>query len=122
MRIGLQPSEKISWSGDVLAGPYHPAFRELVESAVARKQMIQLIARAERKVGRVHQVSFLVPATDLSIAKGQKNSNIDYFRQQKGLDSITISALNKGARGFIRLTCANEREINLVSTRETMGI
>lgn len=122
VRIGLQPSEEISWSGDVLAGPYHPAFRELVESAVAREQMMQLLAKAEKKVGRVRQASFLVPATDLSIAKGQKNSNIEYFRQQKGLDSITVGALDKGERGFILLTRANEQELNLVSTRKTMEI
>lgn len=32
IRIGLQPTEEISSGGDVLGGPFHPAFRELAES------------------------------------------------------------------------------------------
>jgi len=31
IRIGLQPTENISESGDIMAGPFHPAFRQLVE-------------------------------------------------------------------------------------------
>jgi histone acetyltransferase (RNA polymerase elongator complex component) len=34
IRLGLQPTEQISLNGDVVAGPFHPAFRELVESIV----------------------------------------------------------------------------------------
>lgn len=34
IRIGLQPTEEISADGDVIDGPFHPAFRELVESSI----------------------------------------------------------------------------------------
>ena len=34
IRLGLQSSDNISEDGDVVAGPYHPAFRELVESSI----------------------------------------------------------------------------------------
>ena len=34
IRIGLQPTETIKEGGDVVAGPFHPAFRELVESSL----------------------------------------------------------------------------------------
>jgi histone acetyltransferase (RNA polymerase elongator complex component) len=34
IRLGLQPTEQISMDGDVVTGPFHPAFRELVESIV----------------------------------------------------------------------------------------
>jgi histone acetyltransferase (RNA polymerase elongator complex component) len=34
IRIGLQPTQEISTNGDVIDGPFHPAFRELVESSV----------------------------------------------------------------------------------------
>ena len=34
IRIGLQPTEEISADGDVIDGPFHPAFRELMESSV----------------------------------------------------------------------------------------
>lgn len=34
IRIGLQPTENINTDGDVIAGPFHPAFRELVDSSI----------------------------------------------------------------------------------------
>jgi len=121
IRIGLQPSEEISWSGDILAGPYHPAFRELVESVVAREQMTQLLAKARKEFGPVKQAAFLAPATDLSIIRGHKNSNIDYFKQQ-GIEALNIGTMDAGERGLILLTRVNDKETNLVSTRNSMDI
>ncbi len=34
IRIGLQPTEEINENKDVLGGPFHPAFRELVEGKI----------------------------------------------------------------------------------------
>ncbi|MCC9294648.1 radical SAM protein [Clostridium sp. WLY-B-L2] len=34
IRIGLQPTEEINVGADVVAGPFHPAFRELVEGSI----------------------------------------------------------------------------------------
>lgn len=34
IRIGLQPTEDINTGRDVISGPFHPAFRELVESTI----------------------------------------------------------------------------------------
>ena len=34
IRIGLQPTDTIREGGDVVAGPFHPAFRELVEGSI----------------------------------------------------------------------------------------
>ena len=34
IRIGLQPTEEINLGADVVAGPFHPAFRELVEGSI----------------------------------------------------------------------------------------
>ncbi|WP_143314877.1 radical SAM protein [Clostridium sp. HBUAS56017] len=34
IRIGLQPTDDISEGKDVVAGPFHPAFRELVEGSI----------------------------------------------------------------------------------------
>jgi histone acetyltransferase (RNA polymerase elongator complex component) len=31
IRIGLQPTESITWGQDIIDGPFHPAFRELAE-------------------------------------------------------------------------------------------
>ncbi len=34
IRIGLQPTDTINEGGDIIDGPFHPAFRELVESSL----------------------------------------------------------------------------------------
>ena len=39
IRIGLQPTEEISDKADVIAGPFHPAIRELAESFLLVKRM-----------------------------------------------------------------------------------
>ena len=122
IRIGLQPSEEISWSGDVMAGPYHPAFRELVESAVAREQIVQLLAKARNQVGAVKQAVFMVPETDQSIARGHKNSNIDFLRNQYSLEEIEFQTIPEAERGFILLVSANNHELNLASSRKSMDI
>lgn len=39
IRIGLQPTEEINDKADVIAGPFHPAIRELAESFLLVKRM-----------------------------------------------------------------------------------
>jgi histone acetyltransferase (RNA polymerase elongator complex component) len=34
IRIGLQPTDEINYGKDLIAGPFHPAFRELVEGSI----------------------------------------------------------------------------------------
>jgi histone acetyltransferase (RNA polymerase elongator complex component) len=34
IRVGLQPTDEIKVGGDIVAGPFHPAFRELVEGSI----------------------------------------------------------------------------------------
>lgn len=90
IRIGLQPSEQISLTGDVIAGPYHPAFRELVEAAVARDQLEYLL-QIQLGITKAYRVELSVPATEVSIVRGHKGSNVQYFREKYGISEfITI--------------------------------
>ncbi|MGN0144402.1 MAG: elongator complex protein 3 [Clostridium sp.] len=43
IRIGLQPTETINESKDVIAGPFHPAFRELVESSLMTELILDVV-------------------------------------------------------------------------------
>lgn len=45
IRIGLQTTENINEGVDVVAGPFHPAIRQLTESLVYRKYLEELIER-----------------------------------------------------------------------------
>lgn len=41
IRIGLQPTDNINTNGDVVAGPFHPAFRELMDSSILNDGIIE---------------------------------------------------------------------------------
>ena len=45
IRMGLQASESLLKPGEITAGPFHPAFGELVESAVALEQLEMLLGK-----------------------------------------------------------------------------
>lgn len=45
IRIGLQPTTEINVDGDVIAGPFHPAMRELVEGSLLNQVIYELIPK-----------------------------------------------------------------------------
>lgn len=76
IRVGLQPTEELARTGTVAAGPFHPAFRQLVESARFLRKMLQ--------TGREKDAVFLVNPRDLSTAVGQRKSNLSVLRDRCG--------------------------------------
>ena len=89
IRIGLQPTEDLEAPGTILAGPYHPAFRELVESSLFLDKMRDLLNDSAVKTG---EVTFEVHPSDLSAAIGQHRSNIMALKKEFGLQGIHIKA------------------------------
>lgn len=81
IRIGLQPTEDISEGGAVMAGAFHPAFGQLVQSALALEQCRMLLAAGgvQNKTG-----CFLVPERLLSTYIGQKKINLMQLRHTYG--------------------------------------
>lgn len=82
IRIGLQPSEELERAGTVIAGPYHPAFRQLVESSIMLDNMRKELASERPGQG---STIVLVNPHDLSYAIGQKRSNLKALREELGL-------------------------------------
>ena len=55
MRVGLKSTDLINEGGNINGGTYHPAFRQLVEGALARDKVEALIEEAMQcKIGRAH--------------------------------------------------------------------
>lgn len=50
IRIGLQPTDRINYGGDIVSGPFHPAFRELVESKILNNMILYLHEKQDSKV------------------------------------------------------------------------
>lgn len=70
IRMGLQPTDELSQAGTVVAGPYHPAFRQLVESALFLDLMERLVAGIDGEA-----TLFCHPAR-ISDLTGQKGENL----------------------------------------------
>ncbi len=88
IRLGLQASEQIGLQGDVIAGPFHPAFRQLVESDIYRDDLNALLENVSHEA--IEQVVFKVPMRELSTALGQKKSNVDYLKAQYSIKDVKI--------------------------------
>lgn len=78
IRSGLQPDDELCSPGNIVAGPFHPAFGELVKSRVLRRkvtpQILQLLHGGSAKI------KIYVPQNDESKLRGQKNANIKYWQ------------------------------------------
>jgi histone acetyltransferase (RNA polymerase elongator complex component) len=53
IRLGLQTTEQISLEGDVVGGPFHPAFRELVEAALLNEMVQYMISNFYSKASNI---------------------------------------------------------------------
>jgi len=89
IRMGLQATEGISLGEDVVAGPYHPAFGQLVKSRIAYDKLAEMTAEQKGK----DFVAF-VQAKELSDYIGQRKCNIYKLKEQFGYENVIIKAIN----------------------------
>lgn len=97
-RIGLQTTE--SMERNILGGPYHPAFRQLVESALLYENMA---AQAAARKASGTPLIFQVSPKDLSTARGQKNSNMRKLQEAFQAQEVRIIPDASLPRGEITL-------------------
>lgn len=89
IRIGLQNTEEISdpssEKSSVIAGPYHPAFRQLVESSMWYDSILNKIKKVNAKVKKVKII-----ANDVSVNNiiGHKKENINKLKEVYDVDVI----------------------------------
>lgn len=89
IRIGLQNTEEISdpksEKSSVVAGPYHPAFRQLVESSMWYDSIVNKIKEVNAKVKKVKII-----ANDININNiiGHKKENITKLKDIYDVDVV----------------------------------
>jgi histone acetyltransferase (RNA polymerase elongator complex component) len=74
IRMGLQPTSELNDKAMVLAGPYHPAFGELVHAAVFLETVLKHIGDMPHKP---NTLQFTIHPKHLSRLYGQKRSNFN---------------------------------------------
>jgi hypothetical protein len=82
VRMGLQPTTDLERAGTILAGPFHPAFRQLVEAELYFDLLDKLIPSAADGAG-----PYIVTCSPARIADvvGQKRSNMQRLLRERGL-------------------------------------
>ncbi|MEF9933009.1 MAG: radical SAM protein [Cetobacterium sp.] len=55
IRVGLQPSDDLREDGNVIAGPFHPAFREIIEGEIYYSFLKRILESEEKLEVRVNE-------------------------------------------------------------------
>ena len=89
IRVGLQNTDEITdpniEGSEVVAGPYHPAFRQLVESGLWYDAIVTKIKQLNVKVKKV-QVT--INPQDVNNVIGHKRENVEKLKDMYTLDMI----------------------------------
>jgi len=88
IRIGLQPTEEISYGNDLVAGPFHPAFRELVEGSIYNDLLYEVIIENYREDNIVNKVLIKINPKDIS--KLYANGKSFFYEMKKRIKTISI--------------------------------
>jgi hypothetical protein len=111
-RIGLQPTKELE--RDYIAGPYHPALHQLIDSTIFFDMATSLL-QVSQKNG---QVLFLCHPKEVSNLRGQKNENILRLKKHFKLSEVLIEGRQELPRGFLGLQ-TQERVVSI--DRKSLG-
>ncbi|MBI5694833.1 MAG: radical SAM protein [Nitrospirae bacterium] len=103
VRVGLQPGRELEDS--LLAGPYHPAFGHMVESAIALSRMQDALL-GYTGMHDNEAVEFLVNPAELSVYKGIRRANEAALARARGGLGVRVKADAGVAKGEFRLVAS----------------
>ncbi|MFC1829863.1 elongator complex protein 3 [Thermodesulfobacteriota bacterium] len=89
IRMGLQASEGFENDGAILAGPFHPAFGQMVHSEIF---LDMATAALESENAIKDNISITVHPHSISKMRGLKNRNIQILKQRFSIESIEVAA------------------------------
>jgi histone acetyltransferase (RNA polymerase elongator complex component) len=115
IRTGLHLTNEMEEPGAVLAGPLHPAFGNLVLSALFYERINNLL---ENLPDETKELCFYLSPRDVSNFRGLNNSNIKAIKKLYPRAVINVRAATEQKRGLISM----ETDQGLFLTTETSGI
>lgn len=99
IRIGLQVTENINIGKDVVAGPFHPAFKELVESEL-RYEMLEYMLEGFNP-GEKENMTIKVNDREVSVTIGHNKCNIKKLYDKYGFKKIAVAGDNNKKEGCV---------------------
>lgn len=90
IRIGLQNTDTINEDNDVIAGPFHPAFRQLVEEKLYLNCIVDNLKRFKLK----EDITIKTNKKLMSYVVGHGKNNIKFIKNSFGLKRIFLQELD----------------------------
>ncbi|MDO8786297.1 MAG: radical SAM protein [Syntrophales bacterium] len=106
IRLGLQVTAEMIKEGSIIAGPFHSAFRSIVEEAVFFDMASSLLSSG---LGEERDISFYLASKDVSSFRGQKNGNIQRLKKIFRLAGISVSGDPAQERGSLAMMVNGEK-------------
>lgn len=105
IRVGLQPTENINTGKDLIAGPFHPAFRELVESKDINNKIYELLKDQSGKV--------IIEVSNKDVSKLYSNRKKYFQEMNRKLNNIIfdINVRNDIEKGKISIYYNENKKI-----------
>lgn len=88
VRIGLQPTDELQADGAVVAGPWHPAFRQLVEGEL----FFDLAVSLTDGLSPASPVTLSCAPERVSDLAGQRRANLRRLSRERGVEVAAIKA------------------------------
>jgi histone acetyltransferase (RNA polymerase elongator complex component) len=114
IRVGLQTTREMEMTGSIIAGPYHPAFRSLVEESMFFDMAAAMLAAGQMSR---QEVSFSLSPKDVSCFHGQKNRNMHKLKNIFGLIRIDVSVDPDQRRGTLAMIAGGSKSTTAVFRR-----
>ena len=104
IRIGLQPTESINEGGDIIAGPFHPSFRELVEGSLLADIILENMKEEE---------NVLIHINSKDLSKLYANKKLYFNKLKENNKFIIVEQNDKIERGHIKL-CLKDEKLDII--------
>lgn len=109
IRTGLQASEELDDRSNVLAGPYHPAFGELVDSYLFYVMLAGYLEQQGQAV--IDKIVVHHHPQEGSKVRGQCNANRNKLLQEYSLKAISFQPDSSVKQGSLIIKCCSQQVI-----------
>ena len=87
IRVGLQPTDNINYGKDFVAGAFHPAYRQLVESYYFKNALINYFVDSNNIAD---EITLLANGKNISNISGQGSENKKEIINKLGIDKLNL--------------------------------
>lgn len=111
IRIGLQPTEEINEGGDIVKGPFHPSFRELVKGSIYCDIIYKYI-----KDNNIDLVEIAVNPKDISVLYANKKYYFNELKEKLKEVKIKVKQDNNIERNSLGII--SEKGTDIISEKQ----